>query len=354
MQGWSVHGVRERNRGEALTRVVNAKSYCFLKDKMAVFSFTGFLMAYRLRIQSPQGIYFITTRCVGAQHLLRPDKKCCDIVLACLCRAVHTHKIQVYGYVFMSNHFHLLCGAPGLNLSAFLQELNSSIARRVNRHRGRQGVFFGERYTKVDILSAEKAFETLIYLLMNPCAAGLVTRPKEYPGVSSYAHHLSGEKVRGHWLDVKRYHRNRKRNSRVCEQDYVTRYEFELVPLPHLRDLNWRAYAQRIQAALARRCKQLKRLQRAAGKTRVFGAKRCTELDPFSAPVRPKRSGYAACMGTGHEQIRAYHEHCQMVTGAYRRARRLDCRAVRHKSVLGVCYPPGTIPPGCRRCVPYG
>ncbi len=109
----------------------------------------------------------MTTRCVGAQHLMRPDAECCEIILACLARFVVAHKIDVYGFVFMSNHYHLLCGAPHLNLSAFLQDLNSSIARRLNMHRGRSGVFFGERYSTVDVLCGEKAFEKLMYLLMN-------------------------------------------------------------------------------------------------------------------------------------------------------------------------------------------
>src|SRR5690554_3961425 len=225
-----------------------------------------FRMAYKLRIQRPERIYLVTTRCVGAQHLMRPDAECCAIILACISRYVVAHKIDVYGFVFMSNHFHLLCGAPHLNLSAFLQDLNSSIARRLNKYRGRDGVFFGERYSTVDVLCGEKAFEKLLYILMNPCAAGLVVKPGEYPGVSACEYLLSGEKVRGHWLDLKRFHQNRKRNPNVRKEDYITTYEFALKPLPQWLSLSQDERAKRLSSALAKRGRALKKQRKKDGK----------------------------------------------------------------------------------------
>lgn len=311
-------------------------------------------MAYKLRVQHPDWIYLVTTRCVGAQHLMRPDARCCAIILACLSRFAWLHHVDVYGFVFMSNHYHLLCGAPKLNLSAFLQDLNSSIARRLNIHRGREGVFFGERYTKVDVLSDEKALEKLLYILMNPCAAGLVVAPGEYPGVSSYGYHLSGEKVRGEWVDQKRYHNNRKRNPDAREEDYTTAFEFALKPLPQWAELSQQERARRFEEAIKKRCKKLKKQRKEQGKTGYLGPKKCRELDPFSAPERPKKSRYSACVGTDSEAIREYYEHRRAVVEAYRKARKLDCRPVREKTVAKICYPPGTLPPGCRYCVPYG
>ncbi len=311
-------------------------------------------MAYKLRIQRSDRLYLVTTRCVGAQYLMRPDARCCEIILACLSRFAVAHKIDVYGFVFMSNHYHLLCGAPHLNLSAFLQDMNSSIARRLNVHRDRGGVFFGERYTTVDVLDDEKAFEKLLYILMNPCAAGLVVKPGEYPGVSSYAYHLSGEKVRGEWVDRKRYHRNRKRNSEVLKDDYTTTYEFALKPLPQLQSLSHEERARRIDEAILKRCNKLKKQRKAEGWNCYLGPKKCREMDPFRAPERPKFSRYSACVGTDYEAIKEYNAQRRTVVEAYRKARKLDCRPVREKAVAGVCYPPGTLPPGCRRCVPYG
>ncbi len=311
-------------------------------------------MAYKLRIQRSDRLYLVTTRCVGAQHLMRPDAECCLIILACLSRFVVAHKVDVYGFVFMSNHYHLLCGAPHLNLSAFLQDLNSSIARRLNVHRDREGVFFGERYTTVDVLDDEKAFEKLVYILMNPCAAGLVVKPGQYPGISSYDYHLNGEKVRGHWVDRKRYHRNRKRNPDVRKADYTTTYEFALKPLPKMKMLSDEERARRIKKAIEKRCRKLNKQRKIAGKICYLGPKMCRELDPFSAPVRPKKSRYSACVGTDCVAVREYNEERRLVVEAYRKARKLDCRAVREKAVAGICYPPGTLPPGCRWCVPYG
>ncbi len=310
-------------------------------------------MAYKLRIQRPERIYLVTTRCVGAQHLMRPDAECCAIILACLSRYVVAHKIDVYGFVFMSNHYHLLCGAPHLNLSAFLQDLNSSIARRINAHRNREGVFFGERYTTVDVLGDEKTLEKLLYILMNPCAAGLVTKPSDYPGVSSYQYQLRGEKVVGRWLELKRFNRHRKKNPNVRQEDYTTVYGFELKPLPQWVSLSFVARKKQLESLIIRRCKKLVEQRRSEGKKHYLGPKKCRELDPFSAPERPKKSIYSACVGSDREVVRAYYEQRQAVVEAYKRARRRDCQSVRKKTVAGICYPPGTLPPGCRWCVPF-
>ena len=310
-------------------------------------------MAYKLRVQRTEQLYLVTTRCVGAQHLMRPDDECCLIILACLSRFVVTHKIDVYGFVFMSNHFHLLCGAPLLNLSAFLQDLNSSIARRLNKHRGRDGVFFGERYSTVDVLCEEKALEKLLYILMNPCAAGVVAKPGDYPGVSSWRYHLSGEKVQGHWLDLRRFHHNRKRNPDVVKEDYITTYEFEVKPLPQWLSSSQEERARRLESAIAARCKKLTTQRKKEGKKYYMGPEYCRRLNPFSSPKHPKKSRYSPCVGSDNEVVRAYSEQRQAVVAAYRKARKLDCRAVRTKTVVGICYPPGTLPPGCRWCVPY-
>ena len=310
-------------------------------------------MAYKLRVQRPERLYLVTSRCVGAQHLMRPDAECCRIILACLSRFVVAHKIDVYGFVFMSNHFHLLCGAPHLNLSAFLQDMNSSVARRLNIHRKRDGVFFGERYSSVDVLCGEKALEKLLYILMNPCAAGVVATPGDYPGISSYEYHLSGEKVRGNWLDLKRYHQNKRRNPQVREQDYTTTYEFELKPLPQWTLLSLKERALRLKTALLKRCKKLKKQRKKEGKKHYLGPEKCRKLDPNSAPREPKKSRYSACVGSDARAVSSYNEQRRAVVDAYRKARRLDCRAVRTKTVAGICYPAGTLPPGCRRCVPY-
>ncbi len=310
-------------------------------------------MAYKLRIQRPERIYLITTRCVGAQHLMRPDAKCCSIILACLSRFVVTHKIDVYGFVFMSNHYHLLCGAPYLNLSAFLQDLNSSIARRINTHRNREGVFFGERYTTVDVLGDEKFLEKLLYIMMNPCAAGLVMKPSEYPGVSSYKYHVEGEKVVGHWLDRKRFNRNLKRNQKVRQEDYTTTYEFELKPLPQWLSLSLEQRKKQLESMVQKRCEMLTRQRRNDGKKQYLGPKKCREMNPFGVPEQPKKSLYPACVGSNCEEITEYYEQRQAVVEAYKRARRRDCQSVRKKTVSGICYPPGTLPPGCRWCVPF-
>ena len=61
-----------------------------------------------LRLFEPNQLYFVTNRCFQGRLLMRPSKRVNLLIGAILAKAQTRFDIQIYGYVFMSNHYHLI------------------------------------------------------------------------------------------------------------------------------------------------------------------------------------------------------------------------------------------------------
>jgi len=117
---------------------------------------------------------------------MRPAEEVNEIILYCLAVAVKRHGIRLHAYCFLSDHYHLVLTDPQGKLPAFLQHLDSLIARALNGLHGRWDHFFEQgSYNAVRLLEPADALERMAYTMANPVAAGLVRRGREWPGVRS-------------------------------------------------------------------------------------------------------------------------------------------------------------------------
>ena len=110
-----------------------------------------------------------------------------NIIGSCMARAIAMFGVHVYGFVWMSNHVHLLLRAPRGNFAEFMAYLNGQIAVNVNRFLGRTDSLWSRRYAAAQVLDDAAELERLGYLLANPQNAGLVNSIDEWPGLSSAA-----------------------------------------------------------------------------------------------------------------------------------------------------------------------
>lgn len=132
------------------------------------------------------GMWLITRGCYERRFLMRPAEEVNEIILYCLAVAVKRHGIHLHAYCFLSDHYHLVLTDPMGNLPAFLQHLDSLIARALNGHLGRWDHFFEQgSYNAVRLLEPADVLERMAYTMANPVAAGLVRRGREWPGVRS-------------------------------------------------------------------------------------------------------------------------------------------------------------------------
>jgi REP element-mobilizing transposase RayT len=241
--------------------------------------------------------WFITVRNFQARKLMTPRsprvREVCGGVLA---RAAHRHEVKLLGYVFLSNHFHLIIHARGVGVAEFMKYLLSNLAKKLAPLCGEPwwGRFWERRYSAAPILD-EKALETrLHYVLSHGVKEGLVASPLEWEGLHCAGQIVSEAPLSFRWFDWTRRW-NAKNRPSFDAQNLAGRYSEEfsdeeqlvLEPLPQWARM---PQQQRRQAAeqMVRDIELLHRKERVIGMARVKNE----GLDP---PVKRKRTNRPMC-----------------------------------------------------------
>ena len=108
--------------------------------------------------------------------------------------------LDVFSFVLMSNHYHLLLRTNLANLSRAMQWLGLTYTRRFhNRHR-RSGHLFQGRFKSILVENEAYAVELSCYIHRNPLRAGIVDRLMDYKW-SSYPAYAYGRRV-PEWLNT--------------------------------------------------------------------------------------------------------------------------------------------------------
>jgi putative transposase len=129
---------------------------------------------------------FVTVRAVNRSFRFVPKRRVRAAIWYCLAVAIDefADKIAVHEFLFMSNHFHLTLTDTEACLPAFMEYLDSLLARAVNALHGTSGTAIEKGYNLVDA-DEETLLEHCRYTLTNPCEAHLVARARHWKGVSS-------------------------------------------------------------------------------------------------------------------------------------------------------------------------
>jgi len=133
----------------------------------------------------PGTLYLVTRRCSERRYFLRPSKVTDEVVLYVLAVAAQRYGVLVHAFCVLSNHLHLVLTDLDGQLPAFMQYLDSLIARAVNTSLGRFEGFWASdgSYSAVEPLASADVVAKAAYVLANPVAAGLVRRGSEWPGL---------------------------------------------------------------------------------------------------------------------------------------------------------------------------
>ena len=105
------------------------------------------------------------------------------------------YRVDVHGWVFMTNHMHLLLTpAEDTSISRLMQYVGRLYVRRFNFRYSRTGTLFDGRFKSCLVQSERYLLTCLRYIELNPVRAGLVSDPAEYRW-SSYRCHAFGLEV---------------------------------------------------------------------------------------------------------------------------------------------------------------
>ncbi len=132
--------------------------------------------------------HFVTFCCYHRRRLLTTDESRRTFESA-LERVRRSFRLQVYGYVVMPEHVHLLLSEPQKEtLADALKSLKQGVSRRLI---GDAEHFWQKRYYDFNIRDYPQFVEKLRYIHRNPVKAGLCERPEDWEW-SSFRHYATG------------------------------------------------------------------------------------------------------------------------------------------------------------------
>ena len=111
---------------------------------------------------------------------------------AWLAAAAADHGCDIYAYVLMTNHAHLLlAGRTADSIPRMMQSLGRRYVRAINTLYRRTGTLWEGRYRAAPIDSEPYFLACCRYIELNPVRAGMVRHPRQYRW-SSYRAHAEG------------------------------------------------------------------------------------------------------------------------------------------------------------------
>jgi len=148
-----------------------------------------------------------------------PRKSVKQVLLGILAKAQNLYHVEICGFVFMGNHYHMVLKSKACKLSPFMNYVNGEIAKAFRRLTGRyRGKFWQGRYKEQKLATPIDVLRALAYIYSNPTRAGLVSHPKDYPGLISYNLY----QVQAHWTKPSKLKKlQNEYSTKTDEMDYL-------------------------------------------------------------------------------------------------------------------------------------
>ena len=241
----------------------------------------------------------------------------------------------------MSNHFHLVLGGGTVQDQAdLLRDFTRKISIETGRLYGWRETTFPRRYRCTEISDEPEAqIARLSYCLRHGCKENLVASPLDWPGVSFADALLSGEPLRGVWVDRTGYTRARQRGEEVTLADFTEPMELDLAPLPCWAHLDV-AVRRDLVLGLIREIEDDTAARHRVDGTAPLGAAAVLAGDPRDRPEAfvstPKRVVHAFATSVRRAMIEAL----SLLVAAYR-----DAAERLRRGELTVAFPGNTFPP---------
>ena len=305
-------------------------------------------MSHPLRYLEPGSFWFVTSRCIDARFLLRPDPALTALAGFCLARAARRFEgISLHGVIFMSNHFHLIVCDRDSELSDFMCAFNGMFAKAVNALRGRRGHVFARRFSAERILDEPAKMERLLYLTLNPVAANLVERHDDWLGLSLRSQTGEPEEHRYRYFNEGKFKVARLAAIRdgvplPKRSDFEDEEILVVQPLlPAATAADRQVMAQQIEETIRAR-EQEKREANGSTKSRPLGMRRVLDQNPEHAPSDPKQSPQPLCHASTWETWKHFKALMRQIHALY-----VEASAAFRSGQFDITFPPHTFrPPG--------
>ncbi|MBW2296778.1 MAG: transposase [Deltaproteobacteria bacterium] len=157
-------------------------------------------MSRAWRIEYAGALYHLLSRGNEGRKIFR-DNLDRNFFLATLGELSDRFDIDIYAFVLMDNHYHLLVQTHHANLKKAMHWFGTTYTQRFNWHHSRNGHLFQGRYKSIIVQNNAYMLRLSCYIHRNPLRAGIVNRLAEYRW-SSYLTYAYGHTAPD-WLATK-------------------------------------------------------------------------------------------------------------------------------------------------------
>jgi REP element-mobilizing transposase RayT len=141
----------------------------------------------------PEELYHVLSRGNERKDIFHDDRDRLTFTDA-IGQMADNYDVDIFAYVLMSTHYHILLSTNRANLSKSMQWLALTYTRRFNNRHIRSGHLFQGRFKNIIVENDVYLMRFSCYIHRNPLRAGIVSRLVEYPW-SSYKGYAYGDKA---------------------------------------------------------------------------------------------------------------------------------------------------------------
>jgi REP element-mobilizing transposase RayT len=136
-------------------------------------------MGRERRVQIEGAIYHVISKGVSGKNIFL-DSESRNYFLKVLGELSIDLDVDIYSYVLMSNHYHLLFKTNKGNISKFMHKLNTSYSHYFNYRYMQNGHLFHDRFKAFLVKDDQYFIAALRYIALNPVLAQVVKNPESY------------------------------------------------------------------------------------------------------------------------------------------------------------------------------
>jgi hypothetical protein len=300
-----------------------------------------------IRMHLPNAIHFITNRCEHEMFLLLPTETTKHLILFWLAKAKAKYGdgIELFGFIFLSNHFHLLLRDTKGQLAEFMGYFQANLAKSVNAELGRRGKFWAREYDDVIVDGEEEFWNRYAYVFCNPVKSGLVALPSQWRGVSSLEYAVENKSIEVTGINKSLYNDAKRFKKNVDPKEFEESYSFKLTHPDAWRYWNNNKRASTIKELLASACVEYRknRLYKPA-----LGMRKIMGQSPFDRPKDPAKSPRFKFFCMNRDRLKELNEAYRTFVDYYRRCLQALYSIIRSKHprrAARIEWPPGSYPP---------
>jgi len=142
-------------------------------------------------------------------------------------------EIDIFAYVLMDNHYHLLLRTNRANLCRSMQWFGATYTKRFNLRHERSGHLFQGRYKNMLVQNDTYLLQLSYYIHRNPLKAGMVERLADYIWSSygayaygkSHPHWLNTDTILSQFMHVKDPHQAYRKNTQEYAEEQMHEWE---------------------------------------------------------------------------------------------------------------------------------